>query len=71
LTTAKFYSPSGRAISRLGVEPDVTLQTAAKPDLDEVIEQLADANQPDVVLDGAVRLFRQQLEKQSVAASTR
>jgi carboxyl-terminal processing protease len=71
LTTAKFYSPSGRAISRLGVEPDVTLQSAAKPNLDEVIEQLADANQPDVVLDGAVRLFRQQLEKQSVAASTR
>ena len=31
LTTAKFYSPSGRAISQQGVEPDVIVQTVAKP----------------------------------------
>ncbi len=31
LTTAKFYSPSGQAISQGGVEPDVRVQTALKP----------------------------------------
>lgn len=31
LTTAKFYSPSGRAISLGGVEPNVTVQTVLKP----------------------------------------
>jgi len=31
LTTAKFYSPSGAAISRVGVSPDVAVQKAAKP----------------------------------------
>ncbi len=29
LTTARFYSPSGRGYSRLGVEPDVAVHTAA------------------------------------------
>ncbi|MCE9544101.1 MAG: PDZ domain-containing protein [Planctomycetia bacterium] len=31
LTTAKFYSPSGRPISNVGVTPDVVVQTAARP----------------------------------------
>lgn len=31
LTTAKFYSPSGQAISKRGVTPDVIVQTVAKP----------------------------------------
>jgi carboxyl-terminal processing protease len=31
LTTAKFYSPTGRAYSRVGVEPDVTVRQVAKP----------------------------------------
>jgi len=31
LTTAKFYSPSGRPYSHVGVEPDVTVRLAAKP----------------------------------------
>ena len=31
LTTAKFYSPLGRAISQVGVDADVKVQTAAKP----------------------------------------
>jgi len=32
LTTAKFFSPSGMAISRNGVTPDVTVHLTAKPD---------------------------------------
>jgi carboxyl-terminal processing protease len=33
LTTAKFYSPSGRAISQGGVEPDVAVRTTLKPNV--------------------------------------
>jgi carboxyl-terminal processing protease len=57
LTTAKFYSPSGRAISNRGVSPDVPARVAAKPLADGqlVIEQ--DAAQ-DVVLNQAVQLAR-------------
>jgi len=31
LTTAKFFSPAGRPYSRVGVEPDVVVQMAARP----------------------------------------
>jgi carboxyl-terminal processing protease len=31
LTTAKFYSPSGRPISKVGVQPDVAVRRVAKP----------------------------------------
>ncbi|MEK6236575.1 MAG: S41 family peptidase [Planctomycetales bacterium] len=31
LTTAKFYSPTGRAYSKVGVTPHITVRTAAKP----------------------------------------
>jgi carboxyl-terminal processing protease len=31
LTTAKFYSPAGRPFNRVGVDPDITVRTAAKP----------------------------------------
>jgi carboxyl-terminal processing protease len=31
LTTAKFYSPQGKAYSRVGVEPDIVVRQAAKP----------------------------------------
>ena len=31
LTTARFYSPSGRPYNNLGVEPDVLVQVAARP----------------------------------------
>jgi carboxyl-terminal processing protease len=31
LTTAKFYSPNGRPYSRVGVVPDITVRSTAKP----------------------------------------
>ena len=31
LTTAKFYSPTGKPYSRVGVEPDVVVHQAARP----------------------------------------
>ena len=38
LTTAKFFSPQGRAYSQVGVEPDVRVQTAFKPTLGQQID---------------------------------
>src|SRR5262249_45763620 len=35
LTTAKFYSPTNRAYSEQGVEPDVPIRIAAKPVVNE------------------------------------
>lgn len=47
LTTAKFYSPSGRAISRNGVQPTVEVEStyiAARPNADgEIISDVQDA----------------------------
>ncbi|PQO44555.1 S41 family peptidase [Blastopirellula marina] len=54
LTTAKFYSPSGRAISRNGVLPDVKVRVAAKPAFGQ--NGLADNAQPqgDPVMDAGL-----------------
>jgi len=50
LTTAKFFSPSGRAISRNGVNPDVMVRITAKPDLTGQRPQ----NAQDATLDAGV-----------------
>ena len=53
LTTAKFYSPSGRAISRNGVVPNVPVEPtyiAARPNNDGQITQEVD----DAVLQKAI-----------------
>jgi carboxyl-terminal processing protease len=42
LTTAKFYSPNGQAISHGGVIPDVPVETVAKPTTDEPMESMSD-----------------------------
>jgi len=58
LTTAKFYSPNGHAISGRGVTPDVVVQKANKL-------PVADGNRPklvtDPVLDTAVSLLRKEV----------
>lgn len=54
LTTAKFYSPSGRPIANAGVQPDVVAQQVAKPLADGTI--LPTANDP--VLDAGVEAAR-------------
>jgi carboxyl-terminal processing protease len=43
LTTAKFYSPSGRPISNVGVSPDVVVQTTARPTADGTVPEAEDA----------------------------
>ncbi|NQT35959.1 MAG: PDZ domain-containing protein [Planctomycetes bacterium] len=56
LTTARFYSPNGRAYSRVGVEPDVIVRQAAKP-VDGSPVAVAD----DAVLRAALEMAQQQL----------
>jgi carboxyl-terminal processing protease len=52
LTTAKFYSPNGRAYSRVGVEPDVYVHQTARP-VDGTV-----ANKDDAMLTTALQTAR-------------
>ena len=58
LTTAKFYSPNGHAISGRGVTPDVVVQQANKltGTVDNRTKVVADP-----VLDTAVKLLRKEV----------
>jgi carboxyl-terminal processing protease len=59
LTTAKFYSPSGRPISHVGVQPDILVQRAAKPA--EGQEPLASAAGQDPVIAAGLQAARRQV----------
>lgn len=59
LTTAKFYSPSGQAISHQGVSPDVAVQFAAKPAADVPAEAFQ-ASRDEAFLSAALQVARQQ-----------
>ena len=62
LTTAKFYSPSGRGYSKVGVTPNITIHQTAKPVVGA--EPRADGAKPiDAVLEAARQMARQQLAK--------
>jgi carboxyl-terminal processing protease len=56
LTTARFYSPSGRAISQRGVQPDMTIHAVAKP---VVGERTAE----DAVLRAGIQVAMQKLAR--------
>ena len=70
LTTAKFYSPKGQAISQRGVQPDIPIQVAAKPAVadpaaagdEQFVSTGADV---DRVLDSATRFAREQLTRRA------
>jgi len=71
LTTAKFYSPNGHPYSRVGVEPDLQVHTAAKP-LDSGTEAI-ETPRADASLQTAIAAARQMLPlpaAKSVARST-
>ncbi len=57
LTTAKFYAPSGRAISHAGVTPDIVVRQVAKP-VEDSPNRLANG---DPVLKAALQAAQQQL----------
>ncbi len=57
LTTAKFYAPSGRPISKVGVDPDIVVRRAARP----IEGQVADNS--DAVLDAGLQAAQQLMAK--------
>lgn len=63
LTTAKFYSPSGQAISHHGVEPDVVVQAADRSLVAKPIDGLLPVaeHDPDPALTTSLEIARQQL----------
>ncbi len=56
LTTAKFYSPSGRPYTRIGVEPDLVVRLAAKPIDGQATDRTAYGD--DAMLAAAVQAAR-------------
>ncbi|MCA9120920.1 MAG: S41 family peptidase [Planctomycetaceae bacterium] len=63
LTTAKFYSPSGQAISHRGVEPDVEVKASEQTTVARPIDELLPIvdQQRDAVLTASLQIARQQL----------
>jgi carboxyl-terminal processing protease len=60
LTTAKFYSPSGRPYSKVGVEPDLVVEAVARP-IGATGEPPTSAR--DAALDAAVKVAQGQLAR--------
>jgi carboxyl-terminal processing protease len=60
LTTAKFYTPTGRAISRQGVTPNVAVQAAAKP-VAETGKHVPAGGADDAILSAGIEAARQQV----------
>ena len=65
LTTAKFYSPTGKAINQIGVGADVELHDAAKPSNGELDLE------SDHGLRVSIRTARRELEQRTLARPTR
>ena len=59
LTTAKFYSPNGQAISRRGVTPDVVVQRADKP---QIASGEAQPVAADTMLETAIQLLQKKVD---------
>jgi carboxyl-terminal processing protease len=64
LTTAKFYSPAGRAYSLVGVEPDIRVHQTARP-----INGTAAQGDDDAVLTAALEYARHSLGRQPTAST--
>lgn len=62
LTTAKFFSPSGQAISKNGVTPDVAVRVAAKTPADDLRGGLLAADD-DSILKAGLQVARDQVSK--------
>lgn len=59
LTTARFYSPQGRPISKFGVQPHVVLHRTAKATERTTLDELTDGE--DMVLAAGIREARRQV----------
>ncbi|REJ69923.1 MAG: S41 family peptidase [Planctomycetota bacterium] len=65
LTTAKFYSPTGKPISNIGVSPDVVVREAARPVMQQAtqVDPTAPRVASDVVLDAGIEAAQQLIAK--------
>jgi len=65
LTTAKFYSPSGTAISDRGVKPDITVQSTMRPSYDLISDQseIETTAPEDEALKAAISVAKQGLRR--------
>lgn len=61
LTTSRFYSPNGHPFSKIGVEPDVVVRTAAKP-IDGQVASLAGQDN-DLILQSGIDAARQRMAR--------
>ncbi len=61
LTTAKFYSPSGRAYSKVGVEPDVVVHQTARPVGDQFVASSSEEDDP--FISAAINVARENLAR--------
>jgi carboxyl-terminal processing protease len=66
LTTAKFFSPSGQAISDRGVSPDVEVRTTAKPIIGEDGAP-GTASDVDPVLQAGLQIAHSQLSQRALS----
>jgi len=62
LTTAKFFSPKGLPYSRVGVEPDLQVQSVARPAAGVFVAQAGDP-----FLDAALEVARRSVATRPVA----
>ncbi|MEC9091775.1 MAG: S41 family peptidase, partial [Planctomycetota bacterium] len=67
LTTAKFYSPSGAAISNRGVKPDIIVQTTQRPTFDLITPDRRSAEAPsaDKALETAISVARRKSQQRN------
>ena len=63
LTTAKFYSPDGHPFSHVGVEPEVRVQTVAKPIDGRITFPVSTGTPDDAFLNAGVQAARQLVVK--------
>ncbi len=74
LTTAEYFSPTGQRVEMQGVQPEVVVQTVARPNLDGPTnngQATSGETAADTVLEAAIRRFTQQAQFQpSVPAPT-
>jgi carboxyl-terminal processing protease len=61
LTTAKFYSPMGKPYSRVGVEPDIKVQLAAKPIDGRIAIPVSAGGADDAILNAGLQAARRQV----------
>jgi carboxyl-terminal processing protease len=64
LTTARFYSPSGRPISHVGIEPNIVVREVARASDSVAIHELSG----DSVLGAGVQAARRQTDERQAAA---